>query len=174
MPAHAKTASPVQPKERSRTAVPVVHSLRGGMCPHWSVMGHTASCVVGDAMCCGAAYAGISSGFGTACARSMLPGGRPQHSEPARRINPSVTMCACVSCESVWWTCRAGSVLHDAAGLAKRVGDWRRRHRREIVLELCECLRTRRLPVLCNRKSEAAQQCQWCTRFEEACALTGR
>ena len=31
-------------------------------------MGRTACCFVGDAICCGAAYAGISSGFGTACA----------------------------------------------------------------------------------------------------------
>ena len=95
------SASLVQPKERSRTAA---HALRGGVCPHWSVMGRTACCFVGDAICCGAAYAGTGSGFGAACARSMLPGGRPQHSELARRINQSVTVSACVLCESVWWT----------------------------------------------------------------------
>ncbi len=60
-------------------------------------------------------------------------------------------------------------LLHTAAGLGKRIGDRRRRHRREKLRELCECLRTQ--DSLCSRKSETAQQC---TRFEEACALTTR
>jgi hypothetical protein len=33
-------------------------------------------------------------------------------------------------------------LLHVAAGLAKRIGDRRRRHRRENRCELCESLRT--------------------------------
>jgi hypothetical protein len=102
----AQTANPVQPKERSRTAP---HSLRRGVCPHCSVMGRTACCFVSDAIVCGAAGAGTGSGFGAACARNMLPGGSPQHSELPQQINQSVTVCACVSCESVWWTCRARS-----------------------------------------------------------------
>jgi hypothetical protein len=40
-------------------------------------------------------------------------------------------------------------LLHAAAGLSKCVGDRRRRHRRENLSELCECLRTRTQPVPC-------------------------
>ena len=93
--AYAKTATvSCGPKERNRTAA---HALRRGVCPHWSVMGRTACCFVGDAICCGAVYAGAGTGFGAACARNMLPGGRPQHSKPTQRIRQSVTACVCAS-----------------------------------------------------------------------------
>jgi hypothetical protein len=86
VPAHAKTASPVQPKERNRTAV---HSLRRGVCPRRSAMGRTASCFVGDAICCNAAYAGTDSGFGKACARNMLPRGRST-AQQTHTADPSI------------------------------------------------------------------------------------
>ncbi len=99
-----KSLSPVLTEIRT-----AAHSLRRGVCLHWSVMGRTASCFVGDAICCGTTCA--SGGFGTACARNMLPGGRPQHSEPTRQRDQSIRDSVCVHVHlchvSVWRTCRA-------------------------------------------------------------------
>ena len=114
-----KTAGPVQPKERDRTAA---HSVRRGACPHYSVMGRTACCFVGDASCCGAACAGTGSGFGAACACNMLghSTASPHSGEIHGSIRDSVRARAPVCHAGVRWTNRARSGVMLAATPAMR------------------------------------------------------